>query len=403
MIAKINPSEIHGEITAPPSKSMAHRFIICAALSKGVSVVDNIAYSDDIMATLSCIEALGAKVVRNENSVTIEGIDAKTASPNAPLYAGESGSTLRFLIPTALLSGNKTEFYGKERLFERPLEVYDKIAKENGLHFEKKKDGLAVCGPIKSGTYRIDENKSSQFISGLLFALPLLCGDSEIILSEYPESKPYIDMTLFALGEFGINVYFDGEKTFRIPGNQTFRAKNVAVEGDFSNAAFFEALNLVGGNVEVLGINKDTLQGDAVFFDYFEKIKKGNPTLDISQCPDLAPILMVLLSECGGGTLTGTSRLKFKESDRGEVMRCELSKLGAEISIYENSIVVANTALHAPAERIFSNGDHRVVMSMAVLLTKYGGSIIGCEDCKKSMPGFFGKLKMLGADILITE
>ena len=403
MIAKISPSVLDGSIVAPPSKSMAHRYIICAALARGKSRIDNISFSEDIKATLDCVEALGAGVIRGENFVVIEGFSPFDSNPTKALCVRESGSTLRFMIPIALLSGKKIEFCGKERLFERPLGVYESIASEKGLAFERGVDGLKVCGRLSGGTYHISENKSSQFISGLLFALPLLEEDSEIVLEDYPESKPYIDMTISAMQDFGVEAEFDGDRVFKVRGNQIYSARNMTVEGDCSNAAFFEALNLVGGKVAVSGIRSDTLQGDVVYLDYFEKIKRGNPVLDISDCPDLAPILTALLAECGGGRLTGTRRLKFKESDRGEVMRKELSKLGAKIICLENEIIVENTPLHPPTEPIRSHSDHRVVMSAAVLLTKYGGEIEGCEDCSKSMPDFFERLSGLGANLKISE
>ncbi|MBR5307234.1 MAG: 3-phosphoshikimate 1-carboxyvinyltransferase [Clostridia bacterium] len=399
MIAKISPSKISGCVKAPPSKSMAHRYIICASLAEGKSRIDNIAYSEDIKATLDCMEALGAKIHRGEGYVEIDGTDTLKATPKTILGVRESGSTLRFMIPIALLSGNKTEFCGSTRLFERPLGVYEAIAKENGFEFEKCENGLSVCGRLNGGKYYINDNKSSQFITGLLLALPLLDDDSEIILESFPESKPYIDMTMEAMRDFGVRAEFDGERVFRIFGNQKYTARNITVEGDCSNAAFFEALNIVGGEASVSGIRKDTLQGDAIYLDYFKKIKEGNPVLDISDCPDLAPILLALLAECGGGRLVGTRRLRFKESDRGEVMKKELSKFGAKIICLENQITVENTKLHTPTERISSNSDHRVVMACAVLMTKYGGEIDGCEDCAKSMPEFFERMAEVGMDV----
>lgn len=403
MIAKITPSDIKGTIKAPPSKSMAHRYIICAALANGRSRIDNIAYSEDIKATLDCVEALGAKVERGENYVVTDGFDPSKSNAETPLSVRESGSTFRFMIPIALMSDKKTEFCGKERLFARPLGVYENIAKEKDFLFEKRETGLTVKGRLNPGDYFINDNKSSQFITGLLLVLPLLPGDSRIILSEYPESKSYIDMTIEAMHDFGVNVDFDGERIFSIKGNQSYSAKNTAVEGDCSNAAFFEALNVLGGNVKVEGLREDTIQGDAVYLDYYKRIKQGDAVLDIANCPDLAPILLTLLAECGGGKLTGTRRLKFKESDRGEVMKHELAKFGARITCHENEITVENTILHAPTEPIDSNSDHRVVMSAAVLMTKYGGEIIGCEDCAKSMPDFFERLTEIGADVTISE
>lgn len=404
MIAKITPSVLKGSITAPPSKSMAHRYIICASMAKGRSRIDNIAYSEDIKATLDCVEALGARVERGEDYVITDGFLPKESKPQLPLGVRESGSTLRFMIPIALMSGSETEFCGKERLFARPLGVYETIAKEKDFLFEKSVNGLKVKGKLSGGTYTINDNKSSQFITGLLFALPLTDTESRIVLGAYPESKPYIDMTLEAMKDFGVNAYFDEDNTtFTIPASQSYIAKNTRVEGDCSNAAFFEALNLLGGSVKVDGIREDTIQGDAIYLDYYKKIKQGNAVLDITDCPDLAPILLVLLAECGGGKLTGTKRLKYKESDRGEVMKRELAKFGAKITCLDNEIIVENTFLHTPTEPIHSNSDHRVVMSTAVLMTKYGGEIIGCEDCSKSMPDFFEKLTELGANVTVTE
>ncbi len=401
MIAKIRPSEMRGSVVAPPSKSMAHRYIICASLAKGKSIIRNIAYSEDIKATLECVCALGAKVDLGKDFVEITGFNPCESCAQIPLNVRESGSTLRFLIPVALISGNRTEFCGKERLFARPLGAYEKIAADYGFEFEKNSSGLTVCGKLKNEIYNILENKSSQFISGLLFALPLLDGDSKIVLAEYPESKSYIDMTLAATKTFGVSSEFDGEKTYFVAGNQRYVPNNVTVEGDCSNAAFFEALNCLGGNVEILGMSKNVIQGDSVYAEYFEKIKKGNSVLDVSDCPDLAPILLTLLAEFGGGKLVGTRRLKFKESDRGAVMKQELAKFGAVINCFENEIAVKNVRLHTPKEPINSNSDHRVVMATAVLATKYGGTIVGCEDCSKSMPDFFEKLISLGADIEI--
>lgn len=403
MIARIRPSKICGSVVAPPSKSMAHRYIICASLAKGKSRISNIAYSEDIKATLDCVCALGAKVDFGEDFVDIIGFDPKESIAKIPLNVRESGSTLRFLIPVALISGNRTEFLGKERLFARPLGVYEKIAADYGFEFEKKSSGLTVRGKLRNATFNISENKSSQFISGLLFALPLLNGDSEIVLAEYPESKSYIDMTLAATEIFGVRSAFNGERTYHVAGNQRYVPHNVTVEGDCSNAAFFEALNYFGGNVEVAGMSPNVIQGDAIYAEYFEKIKKGNAELDVSDCPDLAPILLTLLAEYGGGKLVGTRRLKFKESDRGTVMKRELAKFGAVINCFENEITVENVKLHSPKEPINSNSDHRVVMATAALATKYGGTILGCDDCSKSMPNFFEKLGSLGADIEITD
>ncbi len=399
MIAKIYPSKAQGMVMSPPSKSMAHRYIICAALSEGVSKISNIAYSDDICATLGIAEALGAKIERQKDYVIIEGADFGNVAENTEFFARESGSTLRFFIPIAYLSDKRLTFKGAERLFERPLEVYEKIAAEKGFLFEKGSNSLTLCGKLKGGVYRIEENKSSQFVSGLLLALSKISENCEIRLSQRAESRAYIDMTIMALRQFGIAVECPDELTFKICAGQKYCPRELTVEGDYSNGAFFDALNYVGGQVEVLGLSRDTLQSDAVYSGYFEKIKKGSPTLDITDCPDLAPILLALMAECGGGRLVGTRRLAYKESNRGEAMRDELSKFGAKIVCFEDEIIVERTPLRTPHAKISSHGDHRIVMACAVLMTKYGGEIEEAENVNKSMPEFFQRLSALSVKV----
>ena len=283
----IKPSTAHGDITAPPSKSVAHRALICAALSGG-SKVDNIAFSEDIKATVEGLKALGANVDINGNSVVLGGIN-KTDISSALIYANESGSTLRFLIPLAMIFGRGITFLGKERLFSRDLSVYEEIAAIQGIEFKKDKNSLTVCGKLKSGKYLVRGDISSQFISGLMFALPLLSGDSFIGFTTPAESKPYIDMTVKVLSDFGVTVT-PRENGYFIKGSQSYKGCNYSVEGDYSNAAFLDAFNLLGGNVSVKGLSADTAQGDSVYKEYFFRIKSGG-CFDLSDCPDLAPVL----------------------------------------------------------------------------------------------------------------
>ena len=400
MTVTVKKGKAVGKVYAPPSKSVAHRALICAALSTG-STVKNIAFSKDIKATLESLKALGANVEIDGTDVKIGGLCINNLRNDTHLPCNESGSTLRFLMPLCMCCENEITLQGTEKLFTRPLSVYMEICEKQNIYYKQESTSVTIGGVLKSGEYYVRGDISSQFITGLLFALPLVFGDSELTLADYPESKSYIDMTIKAMRDFGVEAEYDGDRSFKISGNQSYGARNLTVEGDCSNAAFFEALNLMGGNVLLTGISPDTLQGDAVYPDYFEKIKKGYPNLDITNCPDLAPILLALMAEYGGGKLTGTKRLKFKESDRGEVMKKELSKFGAKITCLENEITVENTKLHPPTETVYSNSDHRVVMSAAVLMTKYGGEIDGCEACAKSMPDFFERLAMLGGKIKI--
>lgn len=397
---KIFPSTANGIITAPPSKSMAHRYLICAALSDGVSEIHNIAFSEDIKATLQCIEQLGASAKIENNTVFVNGCGSKILSENFEserfFNCNESGSTLRFFIPLAMLSEKKAVFSGSKVLMTRPLSVYEEICKNQKIKLEHKEDELQLQGKLKSGNFEIPGDISSQFITGLLFALPFLNGDSRIILTNSIESKPYINMTLQVQNEFGIKTKWENENTLLILGNQTYKKQNATVEGDYSNAAFLDVFNFLGGNVQVQGLKKDSLQGDKIYQEYFEKLKNGFATLDISDCPDLGPILFVLASVNFGGEFTGTKRLKIKESNRGEVMCKELEKFGVKSFQEENRIVIYKEKLFSPKEIVLGHNDHRIVMSMVTLLSLVGGEIEGTDAVKKSFPDYFEKIKSLG-------
>lgn len=398
MRVKFEPSEVRGTVTAPASKSMAHRLLICAGLSQGKSEIKNVAYSEDILATLDCLTVLGAKIEKGEDFVIIEGV-SPAFSKGGTYRCRESGSTLRFFIPVAMLSECESLFTGYGRLMERPMEIYEKIAEENGIAYKKSDEGISVGGVLSSGKFNVPANISSQFISGLLFALPLCDGDSEIELIGNVESRSYIDMTIDAMSLFGVKISWKNEKTLYIKGNQEYIPQSFSVEGDYSNAAFLDAFNLLGGEVTVQGLKENSLQGDKIYKEYFELLKKGTPTLDIRNCPDLAPVLMTLACELNGAKLTGTKRLKIKESDRGLVMKEELSKFGADIEVFEDEIIIHKNEITKAKEVLCSHNDHRVVMSLAVLCSKYGGEIEGAEAVKKSYPDFFLKVKPLGLEV----
>ena len=395
----INPSKAKGKMTAPPSKSMAHRHLICAALALGKSVIHNIDLSEDIKATLSCIEQMGVKSEITGSTITVYGNPSLNcpASDKRIFNCNESGSTLRFFIPLAMLSGSKSFFIGSDVLMTRPLSVYEDICRKQNILLEHK-NGIAIEGKLKADDFVIPGNISSQFITGLLFALPLLDKDSTITLTESVESRPYIDMTLQVQKEFGIRAEWRGENKLYIPGNQEYRAADTFVEGDYSNAAFFEALNTLGGDIKIEGLKPDSLQGDKIYLQYFEELKKGFAALDISDCPDLGPILFTLAAALHGGDFTGTKRLKIKESNRGQVMCEELAKFGVKTQQEENRIIIYAGELHRPVEKICGHNDHRIVMSMAVLLTITGGEIVGTEAVRKSLPDFFERIRKLGID-----
>ena len=283
-------------------------------------------------------------------------------------------------------------------MFERPLGIYEEICNEQGIQFNKYETGLTVEGQLQAGHFKVQGNISSQFITGLLFALPLLEEDSALEVLPPVESRAYIDMTLEALETFGIQVKEEGN-IFYIAGKQTYQAKDVTVEGDYSNAAFLDAFNLIGGSVKVTGLREDTLQGDKVYQTYYEVLKEEEPVMDISECPDLGPILMGMAAASNGARFTGTRRLRIKESDRGAVMAEELAKFGIRVDVMENEIVVHKGTLTRPSESLDSHNDHRIAMTMATLCTITGGTIDGAESVRKSFPNYYNIIQQLGINV----
>lgn len=397
MTVTINKSKATGTVMAPPSKSMAHRAIICGALSAG-SKIENVAYSNDVLATLDCVAALGAKVEKNQDTIKLGGLNPFGCG-SATLDCRESGSTLRFMIPLALLSGNQITLTGSERLFTRNLEIYEKITKENDILFEMGKNTLTLCGKLKSGDYKVQGNISSQFISGLLFALPLLDGDSTLeIVGEY-ESEPYVDLTIKSLNDFGVSILKSG-RTYKIAGGQQYIKKDTAVEGDYSNAAFLDGFNLLGGNVAVQGLDTSSLQGDRIYKQMFKELKYGKKQFDLANCPDLAPVMFALAAVCGGACFTGTKRLRIKESDRAVAMQQELKKFGINVDVADNDVTVHGGELKAPIDVLCGHNDHRIVMALSLLCSITGGTINDAQSVAKSYPDFFAKIKSLGIEVL---
>ena len=399
MKVTINRSRAHGTVAAPPSKSMAHRLLICAGLSDGVSVIKGVALNEDIAATIDCLTALGAKCDIDGDTVTVQGVNPAYSDIRSPLFCRESGSTLRFFIPLALLNKKKTTFTGSEKLLSRPLQVFATLCKEQKLFFAQNPQQVTVQGQLKAGEFRVPGNISSQFISGLLFALPLLNGDSIIRITSPIESRSYIDLTLQALHQFGICVEWQEEKVLFIKGNQTYRATDMTVEGDYSGAAFLAAFNTLGGDVTVTGLSPDSLQGDKVYEKHFAALLQGTPVIHIADCPDLGPILFAVAAAKNGGVFTGTKRLKIKESDRAAVMAKELEAFGTAVTVHEDAVVVYPHAFHTPDRTLYGHNDHRIVMALSVLLTLTGGEIDGAEAVRKSFPDFFEKLTALGIEV----
>ena len=400
MIAEIHPGSAAGIVAAPPSKSMAHRLLICAGLSGGVSHIYGVDLNEDILATMDCLRALGASCTASGDTVTVRGADPRQARPENALCCRESGSTLRFFIPLALMCNEDVTFTGTEKLLSRPLGVYAQLCAEQGFAFAQSKAQLQVRGRLEAGRFSLPGDVSSQFITGLLFALPLARGDSVISIIPPVESRSYVNLTLQALHAFGIRADWQDDTTLVIPGNQQYQPRDMVVEGDYSGAAFFAALNTLGSDITVTGLLPDSLQGDKIYEKHLKSLAQGRPEIDLSDCPDLGPVLFAVAAAKHGAVFTGTRRLKIKESDRATAMAQELAPFGTEVTVEENRVVVNAKAFHAPNTLLCGHNDHRIIMSLAVLLTLTGGKIQGAQAVRKSFPDFFEKLRALGIEVI---
>ncbi len=397
MIAAFTPCRLSGSIDAPPSKSMAHRYLIGAALCGETCRISGFDYSEDILASIDCLSALGAKITIQGDCVTVNPKGFMTAE-NPILSCRESGSTLRFFIPLALCLGREVTLQGSQRLFERPLGIYEDLCRKNGFAFEKTENAVTLCGKLRSGHYKIRGDVSSQFITGLIFALLYLDEESSIEIIPPFESRSYVNLTLSALQSFGADVAFTDDVHIAIRRSKMHACAG-RIEGDYSNAAFLDAFNYIGSHVQVGNLKLDSLQGDRVYQAYFQKIFEGTPTLDISDCPDLGPVLFALAAMKNGAVFTGTDRLKAKESDRGMAMHEELVKLGGGLIFGDNVITVPKQELTDQGEMLSGHNDHRIVMAMSLILSRIGGAIDDAQAVRKSYPGFFEDIKRLGAKV----
>ena len=398
MKVRIEKSRAEGTVAIPPSKSDAHRKLICAAMCPGETTVIHGMYpSRDILATVSCLEALGALCTASGSDCTVTGTDFRM-SKGAELECGESGSTLRFMIPLCMLSGEPFRLHGTKKLLSRPLSVYSSLAKENGVRFETEDEYALVSGKLTESSFTVPGDISSQFITGLMLRAAA-CGETTRITVTPPfESRSYALMTADVLRRFGVSANTD-ENIITVSGAPSSPGE-INVEGDWSSAAFFEAFNFMGGKVQTAGLSDDSFQPDRRFREIAERREL---CADLSDCPDLAPMLFALAAYRGYGKFCGTARLRYKESDRAEAMKSELCKMGAETLIEEDSVTVTCPSLHAPVSPISSHNDHRIAMAMSVLCTVTGGTVDGAEAVSKSMPDFFEKLKALGVNCSETN
>ena len=426
MKIKIKPGNLKGTIEIPPSKSYSHRAVIAAALAENgkKSKIDNLKFSVDITTTTDIMENWGAEIERFESALEIIGNGGKVVPRDKYVQCNESGSTIRFLIPVGITSENELVFDGKGKLVDRPLDSYYKIFKEQGLKYETigGKLPLTVNGKLKSGNYEIDGNISSQFITGLLYALPLLEGDSKLIINKNLESKGYVDLTLEILKLAGIEIVNNDYKSFDIRGNQTYKPFDYTVEGDYSQVAFWIVAGIISANrdnkVKCLHVNKNSLQGDReiieivtrmgakleIFDDYVivKPSKTKGTVIDISQCPDIGPVLTVLAALSEGETrIINGERLRIKESDRITSIKTELNKLGGNVSEEGDSLIIQGVEGFRGGITVNAWNDHRIAMSLAIASTRCEKEIIleEAESVRKSYPHFWDDFVKMGGEI----
>ena len=405
MNGKIKTSKLKGTLTARPSKSFAHRYLFASALSENANIISNIDFSNDIIATLDCIYAYGKKHFREYEKHIVRFSHECIKNFEPTFDCKESGTTLRIFLPIAIQKYEKATFIGSDRLIERGVNIYEEIFKY--VRFYKDKYSIKTNGLINAGKYELTGNISSQYISGLLYALPLLDDNSEITISTKLESKDYVLMTLDVLKNYGIsietNIYKQLDENhkiyFKINGNQNYIANDFSIEGDYSNAAFIDAFNYFDNEITLNGLNPSSLQADKIYKEHFETLNNGSAIIDISNCIDLGPILITFASLKHGAKFINTERLKIKESDRGNVIANELKKCGADIEVYDNEIIINKKELHKPNATLYSHNDHRIAMSLSLLSTLFDIEIEGSECVSKSYPGYFDDLKKLGAII----
>ena len=398
MKVKVTPSKVHGNVKIPASKSMAHRALICASLSDGTSIVSNVTNSKDIEATVGCMKALGAKIKQiDETTYEVTGTNLFKQEGSITCNANESGSTLRFLIPLAACTNAKVKFLGQGRLLQRPMDVYENEFKEQNIEFNQSDKEIIVHGNLQAKDYVVQGDISSQFITGFMFVLRLLNQ---------------------MLAKFGIEIIETSSNSYLIKGNQHYKAQDVSVEGDFSQLAFFAVLGTLNNTLSCSNMDMSSIQGDKAILDCipsytsnkdtvtFAKKQPAPQTIDLSNCPDLGPILCVLASFTNGETnIVNAARLRMKESDRIEAMETELKKWGVDITSTFDSIQIHGKEHYQSNKtiEIFGHNDHRIVMAMTVfgLCADSECIIDDAQAITKSYPTFFEDIQSLGGKVEI--
>lgn len=399
MDIRITPSHLSGRVEIPASKSCAHRALICASLAQGKSVISGVSMSKDIEATIRAMAALGAHFDVDGTAVTVTGI---TSAPDkADIDCNESGSTLRFILPVAAALGSEATFRGRGRLPQRPIDIYKRELTKNGTVFLAQDMPYVIGGKLKGGRYEMEGNVSSQFVTGLIFALPLLDEDSEIILTSRLESRPYVDITIDILRRFGISIT-ETENGFFIKGGQKYTPHDEKIEGDFSQAAFFYVANALGADIKLGNLSENSVQGDRKITEIIDQVcsdgKISSFRADCSDIPDLVPILTVLGAfGSEDSVIYNAERLKIKESDRLQTSAALVNSLGGNVEITSDGLII-HPVKNMHGGIVDSFGDHRIVMAAAVAASAVDGEVIirGAEAAEKSYPDFFKDYIQLG-------
>lgn len=389
---KISRGVAVGDLILPASKSILHRAYICASLAAGNSVIYGCSDCDDVNATIGCLSSLGASVTKDGAKTVVCG---GKLNYTAPLDCGDSATTLRLLLPL-MLGGHNTVFKCSKQLLARPMSVYQEICADIGADYVNLPDGIKLCGRLKSGEYRLRGDISSQFVSGLMLALPLLDGDSRIILTTELKSRSYVLITQKIMSIFGVNAEV-GDEYIDIKGGQSYKPSVLTAEADESCAAYIGAFNYIGGNVNIKNRTFLSVQGDSVWQTMFDKLCQPNAVVDVTDTPDLAPVLMALAALKNGALIKGVGRLKYKESDRLQAMADGIIGYGdAEIRIDGDEAYIGRLK-HINSNAVLDScGDHRIAMALSLLCSVGGGTVNGAECVSKSFCGFFDILNELG-------
>lgn len=407
---KLLANKLKGSVVIPPSKSLAHRALVLASMAKNEVRIDNISYSNDISATISCLENLGIKIEKYKDYVIVKPSKIRKIND---INCGESGTTLRFMIPYALLQNEEIKIDGENRLKVRPINDYFPILDSMNVKYNYN-DSLPISlkGSLKSGIYELSGNVSSQFISGMLLTLPFIDGDSKIIITTPLESKPYVDMTIKIAKDFGINIIED-KNTYLIKGNQEIKIDNYYVEGDYSQAAFFLVANAIGNELSLKGLKRSNMQGDEAIInilenlgiifnsDYTCKVRNlHGGVISLAQNPDLAPILGVLASNIDGEVkLIDLERLAYKESNRILSTKEMLEACGVDVIATNNSLTIKGKTNYKTGH-IKAYNDHRIVMASAILASLVHELYIDeIKPVNKSFPNFFNIYKEIGGEV----